>query len=521
MIHGPGRPPAADRVSRAARAQARIAAFAATLAPVRMPVELHFDHGTLVALGVPDGDPQLGQLLTLDRRTGTHRAPAHRYRGIVSHLHTTGLPYVDRARGYDRIDLALSGTLDPFPHQREALAAWRAGGGTGVVELPTGAGKTILAVLAIVHTSRPTLVVVPTIDLMMQWQQVLHKWLQRPIGMLGGGVSDAQDITVTTYDSAAAQTEFHGNKYGLLVCDECHHLPAPAYRFIAAGSLAPFRLGLTATFERADGLESIASDLLGPVRYRANIDDLEGSYLAPYEVKTLAVALSEEEQARYDEARGLYIDFLRGSGVSLDKPGGWAQFITVCHRSDEGRQAFAAYREQKRIAFTAQAKIEALWQILLRHRRDRILVFTEDNDTVYRLSRLFLLPVITHQTPPKERARLLQQFAAGELPVLLTSKVLNEGVDVPDASVGIILSGNGSVREHVQRLGRILRKKEGKRATLYELCTTVAAEHRISERRRQHRAYQKEAAPRIGAAALRPGPIDQVPSDMSPEEGSC
>ena len=361
----------------------------------------------------------------------------------------------------------------------------------------------------------------PTIDLMLQWQQVLHKWLQRPIGMLGGGVSDAQDITVTTYDSAAAQTEFHGNKYGLLVCDECHHLPAPAYRFIAAGSLAPFRLGLTATFARADGLESVAEGLLGPVRYRANIDDLEGSYLAPYEVKTLAIALSDDEQARYDEARALYIDFLRGSGVSLDKPGGWAQFIAYCYRTEEGRQAFAAYREQKRIAFTAQAKIEALWQILLKHRRDRILVFTEDNDTVYRLSRLFLLPVITHQTPPKERVKLLAQFAAGELPVLLTSKVLNEGVDVPDASVGIILSGNGSVREHVQRLGRILRKKEGKRATLYELCTAVAAEHRISERRRQHRAYQKEAAPRVGAAALRPGPIDQVPEDMSAEEGSC
>nr|WP_276603587.1 helicase-related protein [Nannocystis pusilla] len=160
-----------------------------------------------------------------------------------------------------------------------------------------------------------------------------------------------------------------------------------------------------------------------------------------------------------------------------------------------------------------------MWRLLLRHRRDRILVFTEDNDTVHRLSRLFLLPVITHQTPPKERVSLLAQFASGALPVLLTSKVLNEGVDVPDANVGIILSGSGSVREHVQRLGRILRKKEGKRATLYELCTAVAAEHGVSERRRQHRAYQKEPQPRRGPAALRPGPIDQVPSDMSEPTG--
>lgn len=484
-----------------------------------MPVELHFDHGTLVVLGVPDGDARLAALVSLDRRTGTHRAPAHRYRAIVSHLHNAHIPYVDKARIYDRLDLALSGPLEPFPHQRDALAAWRAAGGVGVVELPTGAGKTILAVLAIVHTGRPALIVVPTIDLMLQWQQVLGHWLQRPIGMLGGGNSEAREITVTTYDSAAAQTEFHGNRHGLLVCDECHHLPAPAYRFIAQGCLAPFRLGLTATFERPDGLHSVAADLLGPVCYRANIDELEGDYLAPYEVKSLAVALTEEEQGRYDEARALYIDFLRGSGVSLDRPGGWAQFIAVCHRSEDGRQAFAAYREQKRIAFTAEAKIEALWRLLLRHRRDRILVFTEDNDTVHRLSRLFLLPVITHQTPPKERVSLLAQFASGALPVLLTSKVLNEGVDVPDANVGIILSGSGSVREHVQRLGRILRKKEGKRATLYELCTAVAAEHGVSERRRQHRAYQKEPQPRRGPAALRPGPIDQVPSDMSDPSG--
>lgn len=487
-----------------------------------MSVELHFDLGTLVLPAALPPDERLAQLVTFDRRTGTHRAPAHRYRDIVSHLHHHKIAYVDRARAYERLDLALTGTLEPFPHQREALAAWVAGGHTGIVELPTGAGKTLLAVLAIERARRPTLVVVPTIDLMLQWQQVLSKWFARPIGLLGGGVHDRRELTVTTYDSAAAQTEFHGNRFGLLVCDECHHLPAPAYRFIAAGSLAPFRLGLTATLERADGGESVAMELLGPVRYRASIDALEGSYLAPYEIKTLAVELSEDEQARYDECRGLYIDFLRGSGVALDKPGGWGMFIAVCHRSEEGRQAFAAYREQRRIAFTAQAKIEALWRILLRHRRDRILVFTEDNDTVYRLARLFLLPVITHQTPPKERAQLLAQFAAGELPVLLTSKVLNEGVDVPDANVGVILSGSGSVREHVQRLGRILRKKDGKRAFLYEICTAVAAEHRISERRRQHRAYQKEPRPRAGAEVLRPG-LD-VPSDMpvgAAEEGEA
>ena len=138
---------------------------------------------------------------------------------------------------------------------------------------------------------------------------------------------------------------------------------------------------------------------------------------------------------------------------------------------------------------SARAKIESLWRILGKHRHDRILIFTEDNDTVYRLSRLLLLPVITHQTRPQERADLLARFASGALPVLLTSKVLNEGVDVPEANVAIILSGSGSVREHVQRLGRILRKSGDKQAILYEVVTRGTVEEFTSNRRRQHSAY--------------------------------
>ncbi len=127
----------------------------------------------------------------------------------------------------------------------------------------------------------------------------------------------------------------------------------------------------------------------------------------------------------------------------------------------------------------------------MKHREDRVLVFTDDNETVYTLARRLLLPAITHHTPVPERKTLLAAFASGELPVLLTSRVLNEGVDVPDARVGVVLSGSGSVREHVQRLGRILRQRPGKRALLYEVCSAQTAESGISERRRQHRAYQE------------------------------
>ena len=135
--------------------------------------------------------------------------------------------------------------------------------------------------------------------------------------------------------------------------------------------------------------------------------------------------------------------------------------------------------------------MDALWELLLKHRHDRMIVFTDDNETVYRLSRRFLLPAITHRTKPEERLSILQGLAAGTYVAVLTSRVLNEGVDVPDANIGVVLSGSGSVREHVQRLGRILRKRPDKRAILYEICSAATAEQAISERRRQHQVYQR------------------------------
>lgn len=457
-----------------------------------VPLELHFDCGTLVAPALPD-DARLRGLFQKDGRTGVYRAPAWHYRQVVLRLRELGVAYVDQARRFEPLEVALTVPIQPFPHQRAALEAWTQAGGRGLVELPTGAGKTLLAVLAIAQVKRPTLVVVPTLDLMAQWQGVLARHFSVPVGMLGGGVNDRQPLTVTTYDSAAMQTEFHGNRFGLLVCDECHHLPAPSYRFIAEGSLAPYRLGLTATLERTDGGERVCEELIGPRVHRTDIRELQGEYLAPYEVKRVEVPLTPDEKARYDEARALYLGFVRKLGVRLSAPEGWARFLAQSQRSDEGRAAYRAYREQRRIALTSSAKQQVLWRILLEHREDRVLVFTDDNETVYTLARRWLLPALTHHTPVPERKALLAAFASGELPVLLTSRVLNEGVDVPEARVGVVLSGSGSVREHVQRLGRILRKRPGKRALLYEVCSAQTAESGISERRRQHGAYQEES----------------------------
>lgn len=457
---------------------------------------LSFDAGTLVATSLPP-DPKLRGTFTWDARMEVFRAPALRYREVVERLEALAAPWEDRARTWEPLPLKLRGLPPPHPHQQAALSAWQEAGGRGVVELPTGAGKTLLAVMAIHATQRPTLVVVPTIELMRQWSETLLRHLDVEVGMVGGGLNERRALTVTTFDSAALHAEFHGAGHGLLIIDECHHLPTARYRFIAEASLAPWRLGLTATLARPDGGEAVVHNLLGPLAHSTDIRELEGRYLAPYDIETVEVSLTPTEQQQHDTARAVYLGFLRSQGLRLSEPGGWARFLAASHRSAEGREALRGWRTQRALALFSAGKRQALWEILQRHRDDRILVFADDTETVYRLARTFLLPSLTHHTPLPERKALLEAFGDGTLPVLLTSRVLNEGIDVPDARVGVVISGSGSVREHVQRLGRVLRKRPGKRALLYEVLTHGTTERSISERRRQHGAYRErpEEAP--------------------------
>jgi superfamily II DNA or RNA helicase len=455
-----------------------------------MSLRLKFEGGTVVVSGA---EPDF--LLSLpgvrpDPRSGSYRAEARHYRAIVEELLRQKIFYADEARAYDKTEWKLHSHREPFPHQTEALETWWQQGGRGVVVLPTGTGKTHVAILAIHKVARPALVVTPTIDLLNQWYDELLLAFGGPIGLLGGGEYDIQPLTVTTYDSAYIHLERWGNKFGLLVFDECHHLPGPTYMMAAVGSLAPYRLGLTATPERADNQEVLLPELIGPIVYRKEIKQLAGDYLAEFRTEKCFVDLTAEEQERYQKARDEYRSFVEGRGISMASPTGWRRFLQETYRSPEGRAAFLAYREQKKISQAAPAKLRLLEQLLDRHRADRVLIFTADNATVYQIARRFLVPAITHQTKTKERRLILDRFHSGDYPILVTSQVLNEGVDVPAANVGIILSGSGSVREHVQRLGRLLRKHGDKQAILYEVITRNTAEEFTSDRRRQHHAYQ-------------------------------
>jgi len=453
-------------------------------------LRLTFDGGTVVIMG---GTPALRASLphvTADPRIGGERAQGRDYRAIVEFLRAQKIAYTDEARAWGETKWTLKSERSPYPHQVEAVKAWWKQRGRGVVVLPTGTGKTFMAILAIAQTARPALVITPTIDLLHQWHGELEVAFGGPVGLLGGGHYDLQPLTVSTYDSAYIHLDRWGNRYGLLVFDECHHLPGPTYSLAAIGSLAPFRLGLTATPERGDGQENAYPGLIGPIVYRKEITELSGEFLAGYRAITEFVHLTPDEQARYDAARLTYRHFIDSRGIQLGGPQGWQRFIGEASRSKEGWEAFQAYREYKRLERAATGKLAKLEELLARHTRDRIIVFTADNATVYQIARKFLAPPITHQTKSKERKQILERFHSGEYSIVVTSQVLNEGVDVPEANVGIVLSGTSTIRENVQRLGRLLRKKGDKQAILYEVVALGTMETFSSERRRQHLAFQ-------------------------------
>lgn len=451
---------------------------------------LAFDRGSiLLHQAIPEDHELLPSVLKWDSRVEAFRAMAVHYRHVVRHLLNAGASLEDKARVYPEISLTQSAPPTPYPHQMQALEAW-AQGKRGVVELPTGSGKTQLALNAMEMVGRGTLIVVPTLDLVLQWSESLKKTFGLEPGVVGGGQYEVAAVTVTTYASAYRHGAHFGDRFGLVVFDECHHLAGEGFSHIGEVLIAPYRLGLSATVERPDMRHKVLNSLIGPMVFRQSIRALSGRYLAEYQTKVVEAELSQTEKEAYQTARETYLGFVRDSGLSLSTSQGFQRFMYTAVRTPEGQMALKGYFRQKQLAFAPEAKFQICENLLEKHRGEKILIFTNDNHTAYRISTRFLLPLITHQTGISERKAILTAFRGGKWPILVTSKVLNEGVDVPEASVAIILSGNASVREHVQRLGRILRRNGDKQAVLYEVLTRATAEENTSKRRRMHDAYR-------------------------------
>ena len=371
----------------------------------RMTATLVFSAGTLELRGLQADGVELPPALDWDARTACYRAPALAYAEVVRALVHGKHPFDDQARAYVELEHGARVRREPRPYQSEGLAAWKKARGRGVVVLPTGAGKSHLAVMAIDDRRRSTLVVAPTLDLVRQWYDLLRGSFGTDVGLVGGGDHDVRPLTVTTYDSAYLHMEHLGARFGMVVFDECHHLPGATYALSAQLCLAPYRLGLTATPERADGREDALEGLIGPVVYRKDILELSGRYLAEYDTVRIEVELTPEAREEHDAERALYLDFVRSNGIRMGTPGGWTEFIQRSAGSEQGQRAMRAYRRQRELAFAAPAKLDVLDQLLHEHRGERTLVFTQDNATAYR--NLAPLPRARHHAPD-ESARAKQ-----------------------------------------------------------------------------------------------------------------
>ena len=427
-----------------------------------------------LAPGILDG-------ATWDSELAAWRMPAEQLSGLRVRLTDASVRASDEIR---TPPLEAAWRLPPLRwYQQAALTAWHAAGARGVLALPTGSGKTVAALAAIAELSVATLVLVPTRVLLDQWATAIEAAGPHPVGRLGDGDHRVAPITVSTYASAITWAPRIGDQFGLVVIDEAHHVGAWCPSEVLEMLCAPARLGLTAT--PPIGATALELDRhVGPVVYSITIDQLAGDALAPFDVITVPVDLTPAERATYRTHRGR---FAASYGeLQRRRPGAsWQEFVETAQRTASGREALAAWRASRTVLAYPAGKRTALRELLARHRDDRILVFTADNATAYAIARELLVVPITKDIRRAERATVLERFRAGDAPVLVSSQVLDEGLDVPEAEVAIIVGGSGSERRHIQRVGRVLRPRAGKHARIYELVVEATAEVGTIVRRRR------------------------------------
>jgi superfamily II DNA or RNA helicase len=452
-------------------------------------VRLSYDRGTIVIKGLMHIP-----FATLDPRTNFLRAQALNYYDIIRYLRESDIEYSDEVF-----------ELVPSPHfkvkhislrdyQQKALNRWATVGMRGCIVLPTGAGKTILGIKSIETVNSAVLVVVPTLDLMHQWTEVLSSYITNSsVGNLGGGSEEIEAITVATYDSAYLRAPSLGNRFSFIIFDEVHHLAALGYRSIAEQLAAPYRLGLTATIEREDKLHLDFPRLVGGgVVFEIQPPELAKSkHLAYYEIKRIQVEMSTQEQNEYQNNLRRYQFCLKKLGVRMNYRGSFRRLIMMSTRNKVAREALLARNKAMEIALNSKSKLKALRKILSDNNGVKTIIFTQHNSLVYSIANEFLIPAITHRTDKLERKDVLVGFKEGRYLAIVTSKVLDEGVDVPDAKLGIIVSGTGSGREYIQRLGRLLRpgasSHDGtdQKAQLIEIVSSNTREIDTSERRKK------------------------------------
>ncbi|HKY41086.1 MAG TPA: DEAD/DEAH box helicase family protein [Polyangiaceae bacterium] len=446
-------------------------------------MKLLFDHGTLVLAEAPDLSRKSIPAILWDPRVELYRAPAYRYAEVLEGLRSLGLPLTDGV-----LDLPIK-TAHPWrapelrPYQQAAAVAWQLSNDRGVIALPTGSGKTRVAAALMAREGLRALCLVPTRALLRQWLAELSQFYSGPIGCLGDGRQQLEDVTIATFESAFRWMPRIGNRFDVLVVDEAHHFGCGIRDEALEMCVASRRLGLSATPPEGPQLARL-EELVGPVVYQLGVGDLAGSWLSDFDLVVLRLSLSQEERARYDEDHRVFSEVNRRFRA-LHPTGTWQELVSAASQTAEGRVALRAWRRTKQLLGFTRAKAEAVKALLARHHESKVLVFTADNAAAYAIAREHLIMPITCEIGRRERERALCAFREGKLRALVSARVLNEGIDVPDADVAIIVGGTLGEREHVQRVGRLLRPSPGKRAIVYELVTLATSEaRRAAERRR-------------------------------------
>jgi superfamily II DNA or RNA helicase len=447
-------------------------------------VELRFDRGTILLIGSSNGVNLADAPGALwDRRVRTYRAPAGRHSVLKRWLRANGVGFQDISPRPRSVPEAWS-AVDLRTYQEAAVSAWELARRRGVIALPTGSGKTRLALAVMQRTQLSALCLVPTRVLLDQWSREVSAVYRAAIGCYGDGVRRLAPITIATFEGAYRHMHEIGHRFDLLIVDEVHHFGGGLRDEALEMAIADARLGLTATPPRDTGVAACLSALVGPTVFELTVGDLAGRFLASFDVITLYLDLAPEERSAYTNLgvifKDVHAEFHRAApGAS------WTDFSRHAVRTPEGRRALVAWRQMRRVLSFTHAKRDALRALLDRHRDSKVLVFTADNDTAYAIAREHLVMPLTCDISRQEREEVLDRFRDGGLHTLVSARVLNEGLDVPDADVAVIVGGALGEREHVQRVGRLLRPGEGKRAVVYELITRNTFEVGQARRRRR------------------------------------
>ena len=446
---------------------------------------VRFDRGTL-ELG-PAVPRVAGE--QWDRRSSTRRLPAYRYPALVAEVGAAHEALDDELRDAWTTEPRDTARLELRSYQREALAAWSAFSRRGVIVLPTGAGKTRVAIAAICATGLATAVLCPTRALAAAWITELARWLGQPIGMVGDGERRLERVTVMTFESAFRQMDALGERFGLLVVDEVHHFGSGARIEALEASPAIARLGLTATAPARGTPEAARLEsLVGPVVFEMGYGELVGKHLAPVEFVRIYVRL-EADEAEAHAAKTRAFGELRRSFLRTYPGADLATLLRALGRSPEGLQALRDHAKARELASFPRAKRALVRTLLERHRADRTIVFTALAASAYEVATDNLVAVIAAETSARERQSILERFHAGTLRAIASARVLNEGIDVPEARVAIIVAGALGEREHIQRVGRVLRPAPGKQALVYELLTAGTADARRAAMRGRRAAH--------------------------------